>query len=234
MKALFTFGRFQPPTIGHKVLIDFIVNKAAELDAEPFIYVSSKKNDMDKYLKSKKYNDMITKGYFESTDLNENPLPVTRKLYYLQKMFTDKASIFIQGTTIFAIIDTIKSKGYTDITMAVGSDRVETFHKLLTKVGVNVISAGERTVNTSLNAKAMSGTKMREAAVAADTVAFKRGVLVGSMTDEDAINLLNEVREGLGYKPLTEGGRRKHTIRIKKSKKSHKSRKYRLRLEERT
>ena len=241
-KALFTFGRFQPPTIGHKILIDFIVNTAAEQGADPFIYVSSKQNIMDKYTKSKKYLTMKSNRYFESTDLNENPLSVDVKVKYLQRMFPDKAQIFINTTesrctSIFPIVDHMKSQGYTSIIMAVGSDRVESFQRILGPVGVSVISAGDRTIvaATPSNAKAMSGTKMREAAVAGSFEAFKQGVMIGSMTDEDAFSLLNAVRAGLGYEPIvrTEGGRRSRTRRIRILKKK-KSRKYRLRLEERT
>jgi len=236
-KALFTFGRFQPPTIGHKILIDFIVNTAAEQGADPFIYVSSTPNKL-----TKTNRGMKDTGTFRTTKTNENPLSVDVKMKYLQKMYPDTASVFINTTEhgctgIFAIVDHIKSQGYTSITMAVGSDRVESFQRILRGVGVTVISAGDRTIvaGTPSNAKAMSGTKMREAAVAEKVEAFKQGVMIGSMTEEDAFTLLNAVRVGLGYDPLvrTEGGRYLRTRRIRILKKK-KSRKYRLRLEERT
>lgn len=227
--VLFTFGRFQPPTIGHKVLIDFIASESLKLgDTDGYIFVSSTQN-----------KQLRPKNVFESTKQNENPLSVDLKVLYLKKMYPETSVKFINTTececrTIFSIIDKLKSAGYTGLTMAVGSDRVESFKTLMSRVGVNVIAAGERVINASSNSvKAMSGTKMREAAVAGNVNAFKQGVLIGSMTDADAMELLNAVRNGLGYGPLVIGGsssRKNRRIRIK----TRRRKQYRLRLEERT
>ena len=75
----------------------------------------------------------------------------------------------------------------------------------------------------------MSGTKMRQAAVANDYAKFKEGVLFGNMTDEDVRELMKSIRTGLG---IMSGGSRRKTrrIRIKKRRRGT----YRLRLEERT
>jgi nicotinic acid mononucleotide adenylyltransferase len=227
--VLFTFGRFQPPTIGHKVLIDFIAETAAIHNADPYVFVSSTQN-----------KSRVAKATFESTKANENPLSVYDKVSYLKKMYHDTKVEFInttecECTSIFQIIDKLRSAGYIDITMAVGSDRVESFQKILSRVNVTVIPAGApRTVNAnSSNVKAMSGTKMREAAVSGNIEAFKRGVLIGSMTDEDAMNLFNLVRQGLGY---SKGGALRNKTYKKRVivKKHRKSRRYVLRLEERT
>ena len=233
--VVFTFGRFQPPTIGHKVLIDFISTTAASLDADPYVFVSSSQNKIPQK----------PKAVFESTKQNENPLSVYDKVSYLKKMYPETSVRFInttecECTTIFKSIDVLKSAGYTGITMAVGSDRVESFQRILSKVGVTVIAAGDRVVNVdSTNAKAMSGTKMRQAAVAGNVKKFTDGVMIGSMTEVDAMNLLNAVRAGLGYDPLVLGGSLNHKNNTRKGKKiriktRRMPKKYRLRLEERT
>lgn len=84
--------------------------------------------------------------------------------------------------------------------MIVGSDRVETFQRALP--GVTIVPVGQkRTVNingTNLSTSAMSGTKMRKAAVADNFEVFKTGVMMGEMTEEDAKDLMNDVRFGLG------------------------------------
>jgi len=223
-KVYFTFGRFQPPTIGHQVLI----NKLAELskeEADAYVFVSSKQNDMVKYKKSKIYKS-IKEGKFESTDLNENPLPVDLKVATLKKMYPDSPVTFIDTTAercpqLFNILDVLKSAGYTDITMGVGSDRVETFTKVLKSSGVSVVSLGERSVNsTNMTAKAMSGTKMREAAIEGNKEKFLRGVMIGSMTESDAIGLMNAIRINLEFPAIVEGGssRKTRRIRIKRNK----------------
>ena len=236
----FTFGRFQPPTIGHKVLIDQI-SSLAESDttgADGYIFVSSRQNDIDKYKRSKKYQEMQARGVFESSEVNENPLSVYDKIHYLKKMYPDTSISFINTTeckcpTIFKVIDTLRSAGYETITMVVGSDRVETFARILE--GIRVIPAGEeRTVNVkSMNVKAMSGTKMREAAVRGDIAALQRGTMIGSMTEQDVKALLNTIRRGLGYEELQLGGKRSTRNRLRKIHiKTRRRGKYKLRSDE--
>ena len=216
----FTFGRFQPPTIGHKVLFDQLARLAAENNANAYVFVSSKKNDLEKYLRSKKYKDMQSRGYFESGPLNENPLSVYEKVKYLKKMYADSNTSFINTTecgctNIFKSLDALRSVGYTNLSMVVGSDRRDEFARILE--GITVIPAGEeRTVNAkSMNTKSMSGTKMREAAVRGDIETLKYGTLIGSMREDDVKQLMNDIRRGLGYDevPKVGGGNRKMTIR---------------------
>jgi len=234
--VFFTFGRFQPPTIGHSVLINQIADLALTNNADAYVFVSSKQNDIDKYKKSIKYKEMQKFKVFESTDLNQNPLSVDLKVKILKKMYPETPVRFIntmlcQCTTIFPIVDKLRSAGYTDITMVVGSDRVESFSRILPDI--KLIPAGEtRTVNyLNKSVKAMSGTKMREAAVAGNVVAFKAGVLMGQMTDADAMELLNAIRTALGYEAILRGARRNmRTIKIKRRRRGT----YKLSLEERT
>jgi hypothetical protein len=62
----------------------------------------------------------------------------------------------------------------------------------------------------------MSGTKMRAAATRRNLDTFKRGVMIGSMTEENAAALMENVRAGMGL----EGG---------SSKKARRRRTYKLR-----
>lgn len=253
-KVIFTFGRFQPPTIGHKVLIDKIAamamananekasektnaNAQADAQADAYVFVSSKQNDMVKYKASKAYKEMKTTGTFKSTDLNENPLPVDLKVETLKKMYPDSPVTFIDTTVekcpqLFNIVDKLRSAGYTDITMGVGSDRVDTFTKVF-KGSINVISLGERTVNAAnMSAKAMSGTKMREAAIASNVEGFLKGVMIGSMTREDGLKLMNTIRDSLEYSPIETGGKRKTRKRTIKIIKVRRAKTYKLRDDE--
>jgi hypothetical protein len=210
-KAIFTFGRFQPPTIGHKVLIDSLEQAAQAMGADAYVFVSSRCNDLPKYLKSRKYKSMIDTNTFETCDTNENPLSVYQKVTWLQKMYPDSSVRFINTTeqdcrTIFAIADKLRTAGYTSMTMMVGSDRVPSFEKMFEmSENIEVIAAGTKR-NNSNKPSGMSGTKMRQAAVKGDLNAFKAGVLIGDMTEQDAKELMNQIREGLGYEAMT-GGR---------------------------
>lgn len=218
-KAIFTFGRFQPPTIGHKVLIDSLAEAAQKSGADAYVFVSSRCNDMPKYLKSKKYKAMMDTKTFETCDTNENPLSVYQKVTWLQKMYPDSPVRFINTTehdcrTIFAIADKLRTAGYTAMTLMVGSDRVPAFEKMFEmSENIEVTSAAKR--NTSNKPSGMSGTKMRQAAVKGDFNAFKAGVLIGNMTEADAKALMNEIREGLGYDAMGGGSAKDRVAKAK-------------------
>jgi|Laugrespbdmm15dd_1035085.scaffolds.fasta_scaffold12141_2 hypothetical protein len=232
-KVYFTFGRFQPPTIGHKVLIDKLSELAHEEDADAYVFVSSKQNNMEKYKRTKLYREMQKTGQFMSTDENENPLPVGTKVEILRKMYPSSGVTFVDTTVegcpqLFNVLDKLRSSGYDDITMGVGSDRVATFEKVF-KGDLKVVSLGERTVNASnMSAKAMSGTKMREAAISGNKEAFLGGVLIGDMTREDGLRLMNMIRLSLGYDAIVEGGKTRK-VRIKHRRRA---KTYRLRSDE--
>lgn len=218
--AYFTFGRFQPPTVGHALLIRTVYERAVAAGGDAFVFVSSSKNNMEKYLASRKYREM-NPLFFESMETNKNPLTVWQKVYYMKKMFSDM-NVQIVNTTEFGstqITDIVfqlgpeGSLGYQQVVFVVGSDRVSGFKKIFKDVPyVRVESAGEArtdTVNAVNTLASISGTKMRIAAVNADFGRFKRGVMIGSMTEGDAYNMMNDVRVGLGYAPLASGGLRK-------------------------
>jgi hypothetical protein len=256
-KAVFTFGRFQPPTLGHQVLVDAVIAKAAEVDGDAYVFVSAKENDHKKYLASKKYAEMTAAGTFVSYEGNENPLSPYTKTAILQKQHRGKPVRFINTAacecpTIFGVVDKLRSAGYTEITLLVGSDRVPQFRRMFApKEGaeaggskpVEVLPAGEER-NISANKapgsgavggagaqepaaaavaaapialKAMSGTKMRKAAIAGDLETLKGGVKFGAVTDADVKALANEIREKLGY-PALEGGTRRRRRRSRSTR----------------
>ena len=100
----FTFGRFQPPTIGHATNFKAVANKAGKCDY--YIYLSQ---TVDK------------KG--------SNPLPPDRKLYYAKKMFPQLAKKIRSGPKDpVAVLSELQSQGYDDAYLVVGSDRVQTIH----------------------------------------------------------------------------------------------------------
>jgi predicted nucleotidyltransferase len=128
----FTFGRFNPPTIGHEKLI----NKVKSLSADDYkIYLS------------------------RSQDTKKNPLSPRDKLNVMKDMFpTHARNIELNPTNMVLDLATeLHNKGYTDVTMVVGSDRVREFDGILKKYNdvksrhgyynfdsIKVVSAGER------------------------------------------------------------------------------------------
>jgi hypothetical protein len=229
--ALFAFGRFQPPTTGHQILIESVAAAAKTAGADAYIFATSSANNLE----AKAVKNMMKSGEFKSLKENENPLSVETKVFYLKKMYPATDVTFINTTEyeckqLFQVLERLRSAGYESITMMAGGDRVPTFTKMFEKAGVDVdvVSAGERNVNMGSNApKAMSGTKMRLAAVRGDLEFFKRGVMIGDMTESDARDLMGLVRVGLGFPAAFGGGGRK--IRVRAATR----RRYRLRENER-
>lgn len=233
-KVVFSFGRFQPPTIGHRELIQGLEKLATDSDADGIVFVSMKQNDKAKYIASKKGKEIIA-GAFETTDANENPLNVAVKLEVLRKQYPETALKFHAGHTIFSIVDRLRSAGYTDLKMAVGSDRVETFKKLLGS-GSRKANARNKTpfspievvpLGAPRNAAKlkgctpgirepfqMSGSQMRCAAVEGRLDDFSVGVKIGGMTDTDVKILMNTIRTELGYAAVASGGKRRSTRRF--------------------
>ena len=136
-KAVFTFGRFQPPTKGHGGLIKSIEENGRKLEAKPYVFVSLSQNALkDNEWKqairpAKNINDYITNKN------NENPLSPDVKIEILEKMFPNTEIEFINGflenPRVYSIqraIVYLKEKGYTDISFIVGSKRFKQFKDL--------------------------------------------------------------------------------------------------------
>ena len=186
-KVVFAFGRYQPPTVGHGLLVTAVKHIAQKQGADHVIYAS------------------------RSQDKKSNPLSVDRKVYYLKRMFP--ATNFIAANEhVRTFIEAVKdlNKKYKNIIMVAGSDRVAEYQKLLNKYNgkdfnydtIEVVSAGERDPDAE-GASGMSGTKMREAAKKGDFTSFKKG-LPSTLSTQDAKRLMNELREAMGVEAIKE------------------------------
>jgi hypothetical protein len=182
----FTFGRFNPPTVGHEKLIEKVhaVSRGAYR-----IYAS------------------------QSNDPKKNPLSYSEKIKFLRKMFPRHARNIISDSkikTAFDALDSLYEQGYRQVTFVVGSDRVSEFETTLNKYngvkratgfynfegGVQVVSAGERDPDAD-DVSGMSASKMRAAAKDNNFEMFSKGL---PSTFKEAQKLFNAVRKGMGLK----------------------------------
>ena len=186
-EVYFTFGRMNPPTIGHGKVIDTIVSKARGSDYK--IFVSQSQGPKD-------------------------PLSYSDKVKFLRKMFPKHGRNIIvdKGVkNIFDVAAKLYDMGYKRITMVVGEDRLSEFEVLLNKYNgkkarhgfynfesINVISAGQRDPDAE-GVEGMSASKQRANAKDNDYQAFTMGV-PKSMSDKDTRALFNAVRKGMGLK----------------------------------
>ena len=173
----FTFGRFQPPTVGHAENFKAVARTAGNCDY--FIYLSQTEDK---------------KG--------SNPLPPDRKLYYAKKSFPHLAKKFRSGPRDpVSILKELQTEGYDDCMFVVGSDRVNAMQWVKKYNGkdfyfrkLDVISSGDRDADG--DTFAISGTKMRRAAVANDFDAFRKGIPKG-LNDKDTRKLMEEIKANM-------------------------------------
>ena len=190
--AVFTFGRMNPPTIGHEKLLNKLKNVAGRSSADWFVYLSS------------------------SQDAKKNPLPFERKIHYAKKMFGRdvNARTFPKEPTALHAASSLYSKGYKKLIMVVGSDRVNDFSKLLKQYNnqdkphgfynfdsIDVVSAGERDPDAE-GVSGMSASKLRGFAVQGKFDEFAKGL--PGLNGKDAKSLFNEIRKGLKLQALSE------------------------------
>ncbi len=177
--AAFVFGRFNPPTIGHKKLYD----KLASVSDVHFVFVSP------------------------TQDNKKNPLSRNQKIAIIDAQFPEMADRIINDTSIRTIIDVMKfleTAGHKNVTMVAGSDRVSAFEDLLNKYNgkeytfdtINVVSAGTRDPDVD-TLEGVSASKAREAAVQGDFDGFAT-MFAGS--EDTKRKIYNTLRQAMGIK----------------------------------
>ena len=188
----FTFGRMNPPTIGHGKLLDVLASKAGRNPYRVFLS--------------------------HSQDKNKNPLHYKDKVKHVRKMFPKHARSIMSATSVKTAIDALVSlynEGFIKVVMVVGSDRIMQFDTLLNKYNgvkarhglynfksIKVISAGERDPDAD-GVEGMSASKMRILAKDNDFTSFSQG-LPKQFSNSDSKRLFNLVRKGMGLKEQNE------------------------------
>ena len=191
-EVFFTFGRMNPPTIGHGKVMDALSTKSGKSDYKVFVS--------------------------QSQDPKKNPLSYSDKIKHTRKMFPKHARNIIADKSVKTAINAMVAlydQGYKTVTMVVGEDRITEFDVLLKKYNgtkgrhgfynfknINIVSAGKRDPDAS-GVEGMSASKQRENAAKNDFVTFAQGV-PKSMSDKDTRRLFNDVRKGMGLSEALE------------------------------
>jgi nicotinic acid mononucleotide adenylyltransferase len=191
-KIVFTFGRMNPPTIGHQKLVDKVNAVAKSNRADARVYLSHTSVQTDP--KNKK-----------------DPLNYNEKIRFAKKAFGNSVTQS-NAKTIMQIAAEIEKDGYTDVILVVGSDRVPEFKKLLTKYNgkdytfnsIKVVSAGERDPDAE-GVEGMSASKLRALAKAGDFDTFKTGLPPKIQSDAKKIyDIIRSVIEETSMEELEE------------------------------
>ena len=183
---VFAFGRYNPPTLGHEVVFKTVINTAKAKGAEHAVFISSTQKP--------------------KTD----PLSFQYKLNYLKRTysevnFNDDDTI----KTIVQLLQELMNKGYKNVTMVAGSDRVNEFKAFLNQYNkkpdkkgnvpfefdsIDVVTSGERDPDGE-GISGISASGARAAAVSGDQAAFMKMV-----NAKFGAELYGELRKSMGVK----------------------------------
>ena len=186
--AVFAFGRFNPPTIAHKALIDQVASLAQKYNGRPFIFLSHTQNN--------------------KTD----PLSFQQKLKYLENVYPNQSVVFGDPgvKTIIQALQEMMNQGRTRIIMVAGSDRVDNFKQLLNKYNnqpdqsgnilynfdsIEVVNAGQRDPDGD-GMSGVSASKARQSAQQDDFDSFA-GMVMGG---RDSQSIYQQIQSAMGKK----------------------------------
>lgn len=185
--AVLTYGRMNPPTIGHVKLAKKVEAVASKNGADSFVFLSPSQN------------------------AKKDPLSPERKLFYAKKVLGRTSDIEVKPN-IFKGLSDLYDKGYRKIIFVVGSDRIGEFSKIVPKYNgvdgkshgfynfesIDFESSGERDPDAE-GVEGMSASKLRSLAIADDFDEFKQGT---NLSDKDAKSMYNEIRRSMKVESL--------------------------------
>jgi len=177
-----TFGRFNPPTVGHEKLLNKVAQQAKSSGGEYRIYPS------------------------RSEDPKKNPLDAGTKIGFMKQAYPDHANAMQNNEemrTIFDVLTALDGEGYSSVNLVVGGDRVSEFTSLAQKYNgdvytfdeINVVSAGGRDPDSD-GVEGMSASKLRKAAAEDDFESFSKGMSKG-LGKDGTEKLFNTLRQAM-------------------------------------
>ena len=174
--AVVSFGRFQPPHLGHGLVFHEVIRLASGYNGDPYIYASHTQN-------------------------KKNPLSYETKIAVLNKIFPEVAKNDPEQKVknIFDVLKVLSGQ-YKDVIVVCGADRLCEYEEKIIKYNGkeysfdNILfsSAGDRkTLSTS-------GTEMRRYAIDNDFHSFKLNSFPG-VSEDDARKMFDEIRSNLTF-----------------------------------
>jgi len=185
----FVFGRMNPPTIGHKQLLD----TAKSVGGDYKIFLS------------------------QTQDRKKNPLDYSTKIKFVKMMFPDHAQNIVDDAglnTVGKVASHLYDLGYRSATIVAGSDRLDDMYKLLKDYNgvegkahgfykfdvLDSKSSGDREDGAE-GVAGVSASGARSAAANNDFAEFQEATGAGQYAKQ----LFDAVRKGMGIKGVEEG-----------------------------
>ena len=178
-KTVITWGRMNPPTVGHQKLVDKVKAEAKKRGAMPHVFIT------------------------HTQDNKKNPLDYNTKYKIARKAFGSSVTKS-NSKTIIQVMQELEKMGHTEVTLVVGSDRLNEFKTFLNKYNgkdfkfdkLEIVSAGARDPDAE-GVSGMSASKMRAAAQSGDYDSFKKGT-PRSMSEKEKKDMYDKIRSVMG------------------------------------
>lgn len=187
--AVLAFGRFNPPTVGHSLVVNKVKEVAKDVGGTHHVVLS------------------------HTQDKEKNPLSPQQKVKHAKRFFP-KTNISVadkEKPNFLSQASELHKSGATHLHMVAGSDRTAEYHKILHKYNgvkgphgyfkfkdIKVHSAGERDPDAE-GATGMSASKMRGHAGSNEFHHFKKGI-PSHVPEHHAKELFSDVRRGMSIK----------------------------------
>lgn len=198
--VVFTFGRFNPITIGHEKLIRSVQSMAQERNSDHFIFASKTGPD---------------KG-------PENPIPYQTKIAFMDQAFPDVNIVDVDKVlNPFHAAYFLRDLGYKRAILACGADRVSEYeaafsryisHEDPTKsinMDFDVISVGLRDPDKGDTVQQASASRARSLVAAGDFRNFRQ-IVPQSLPTTTAMRMFQEVQAGMGITSSSFSSLNKH------------------------
>lgn len=196
--AAFCFGRLNPPTLGHKQLLDTVARAG---QGNYYIFLS------------------------QTQKLPDNPLSYEEKVKFVRAMFPEHSKHVITGpglNTIMRVASWVYNQGVRSVSFVAGSDRLEDFKALLDKYNgygepgqegyynfdsIQYVSSGERDPDAE-GVVGYSASKARAAVAANDFNTFKEVTGAGKLAQQ----LYDAVKAALEAAPVKKPSTKKTKV----------------------
>jgi hypothetical protein len=182
-KAVFAYGRYNPPTTGHEKLVEKVREVGKREGADMFLVPT------------------------HTQDNKKNPLDVDERIEILNQMAPD-IEVLKSGKTLIETLKSLQDRGYNSIIHIAGSDRIGEFEALIEKYNGktdrlgNIVfyfkeykleSSGERDPDSD-GVEGMSASKLRSLAISGKYNDFAQGMSdrVKSSTKREIFNKIRE------------------------------------------
>lgn len=192
--AVFAYGRFNPPSIGHLKLIEKVISVAQNQKGDYFI-VPSHQSSTKRSL----------------SDYQKNPLTLEDRIAVLKHMVDNSKNVVDFGTTFINTLKELQNLGYTDVIQIAGSDREKDFTDLVNRYNgrpnkegdipfqfnsYKVVSSGQRDPDSE-GVEGMSASKLRNLAAEGKYELFKTG-MASTVPEILKLKTYKQIRKVLG------------------------------------